>query len=74
MRTGQQHVDAEYASIGIGTAEKDETESTISATSGYFASVQQISGNGFITPVEVSLWMRVTVSNLPVASCASIAL
>ena len=44
------------ASIGIGIAEKDETASTISATSGYFASVQQISGNGFITPVEVDSW------------------
>ena len=43
------------ASIGIGIAEKEETASTIRATSGYFASVQQISGNGFITPVEVSL-------------------
>jgi hypothetical protein len=39
----------------MGTAEKDETESTIKATSGYFARVQQISGNGFVTPVEVSL-------------------
>ena len=46
----------------------------MSATSGYFASVQLISGSGFITPVEVSLWMRVTASNFPVASCASIAL
>ena len=41
-----------------------------STTSGYFASTQQISGSGFITPVEVSLWINVTVSNLPVASCA----
>ena len=62
------------ASIAIGTAENDETASTISATSGYFASVQQISGSGFITPVEVSLWINVTASNLPVASCWSSAL
>ena len=62
------------ASIGIGIAEKDDTASTIRGTSGYFARVQQISGNGFITPVEVSLWIRVTVSKFPVASFASIAL
>ena len=56
------------SSIAIGTAENEETLSTMSATSGYFASVQQISGRGFMTPVEVSLWMRVTASNRPVAS------
>ena len=43
------------ASIEIGRAEKDETVSTMSAISGYLASTQQISGSGFITPVEVSL-------------------
>ena len=43
------------ASMSIFIAEKDETVSTMRATSGYFASVQQISGNGFMTPVEVSL-------------------
>src|SRR5262245_25301981 len=53
--------------------EKDETVSTTRATSGSLASVLQISGNGFITPVEVSLWIKVTVSNFPVASFWSIA-
>src|SRR5438309_6818278 len=42
-------------SMSIFIAENDETVSTIRTTSGYFASMQQISGNGFIMPVEVSL-------------------
>ena len=61
------------ASMSILTPEKEETVSTTSMTSGYLARAQQISGSGFITPVEVSLWIRVTVSNFPVASCLSIA-
>src|SRR5207253_11047368 len=59
------------ASISIFTAENDDTVSTMSATSGYLARTQQISGSGFMTPVEVSLWVNVTVSNLPVANCRS---
>src|SRR4029077_12945389 len=58
-------------SISIFTAENDETVSTTSATSGYLAITPQISSSGFITPVEVSLWVNVTVSNLPVANCRS---
>src|ERR1700745_3052726 len=58
-------------SMSIFTAENDDTVSTMSATSGYLARTQQISGSGFITPVEVSLWVKVTVSNLPVANCQS---
>ena len=54
LRAGEQDVDAERVHRDRD-AEKEETVSTMSATSGYFASVQQISGNGFITPVEVSL-------------------
>src|SRR5437763_745387 len=42
-----------------------------SATSLYLARTLQISSSGFITPVEVSLWVNVTVSNLPVANCRS---
>src|SRR5262249_54967129 len=34
----------------------------------------QISSSGFITPVEVSLCVKVTVSNFPVANCRSTAL
>src|SRR6266496_856030 len=59
------------ASISIFTPENDETVSTTSATSGYFARIPQISPSGFITPVEVSLWIKVTVSNFPVANCRS---
>src|SRR5881409_2456166 len=59
------------ASISIFTAENDETVSTTSATSGYLARTEQISGSGFMTPVDVSLWVNVTVSNLPVANCRS---
>src|SRR5438552_4589087 len=59
------------ASISIFTPEKDETVSTTSATSLYLARTLQISSSGFITPVEVSLWVNVTVSNLPVANCRS---
>src|ERR1700682_5758575 len=62
------------ASISILTAEKEETVSTMRTTSGYLARVQQISGNGFITPVEVSLWIRVTASNFPVARARSTSL
>src|SRR5437870_3793464 len=62
------------ASISIFTAEKDETVSTTSATSGYLARTRQISSSGFITPVEVSLCVNVTVSNLPVANCRSTSL
>src|SRR5213596_4031216 len=43
----------------------------MSATSGYLARTLQISSSGFITPVDVSLWVNVTVSNLPVANCRS---
>src|SRR5437762_7370344 len=59
------------ASMSIFIAENEDTVSTISATSGYFARTQQISGSGFMTPVDVSLWVNVTVSNLPVANCRS---
>src|SRR6266487_3973368 len=59
------------ASISIFTAENDDTVSTTSATSGYLVRTRQISSSGFMTPVEVSLWVNVTVSNLPVASCLS---
>src|SRR5204862_8279882 len=59
------------ASISIFTAENDDTVSTISATSGYLARTLQISCSGFMTPVEVSLWVNVTVSNFPVANCRS---
>src|SRR5215469_8802204 len=58
-------------SIGIGCAENEETVSTIRITSGYFRTTSQISFRGFTTPVDVSLWISVTVSNLPVASCLS---
>src|ERR1043166_2596794 len=58
-------------SMSIFTAENDDTVSTMSATSGYLARTQQISGSGFITPVEVSLCVNVTVSNFPGASCLS---
>src|SRR5207248_7034318 len=57
--------------MSIFIAENEDTVSTISATSGYFARTQQISGSGFMTPVEVSLCVNVTVSNLPVANCRS---
>jgi hypothetical protein len=43
------------ASMSICTPENDDTVSTMSVTSGYLAKTQQISGSGFITPVEVSL-------------------
>src|SRR5947207_1566277 len=33
----------------------------------------QISSSGFMTPLEVSLWVNVTVSNFPVANCRSTA-
>src|SRR6184192_4180013 len=59
------------ASMSILTAENDDTVSTMSTTSGYLASTEQISGSGFITPVEVSLWVNVTASNFPVANCRS---
>src|SRR5439155_1128556 len=62
------------ASISMFTAENDETVSTTSATSGYLARTRQISSSGFITPVDVSLWISVTVSNFPVAKCRSTAL
>src|SRR5207248_11717080 len=61
------------ASMSIVTPENDDTVSRTRVTSGYLASVQQISGRGFITPVEVSLWVNVTVSNFPVANCRSTA-
>src|SRR5204863_8436700 len=54
-----------------GAAEKEETVSTISATSGYFRTTGQISSTGFMTPVDVSLWMSVTASKSPVASFSS---
>src|SRR3989442_1112659 len=38
------------------------------------ARTRQISSSGFITPVDVSLWISVTVSNFPVAKCRSTAL
>src|SRR6266536_6403815 len=60
-------------SISIFTAENEETVSNTSVTSGYFARTEQMSSSGFITPVEVSLWVSVTVSNLPVANCLSTA-
>jgi hypothetical protein len=56
------------SSIGIGTAEKEETLSTMSATSSYFLVTEQSSSKGFMTPVEVSLWISVTASKSPVAS------
>src|SRR5947208_1486402 len=58
-------------SISIFSPENEETVSTMSATSGYLARTEQISSNGFMTPVEVSLWVNVTVSNLPVANWRS---
>src|SRR4030095_12695881 len=62
------------ASMSILTPEKDETVSTTSATSGYLARTPQISCSGFITPVEVSLWISVTVSKLPDAEWRSTSL
>src|SRR5205085_2481651 len=59
------------SSIAIGTAEKEETVSTIKTTSGYLRTTAQISSSGFITPVEVSLWIRVTASKSPVQSLGS---
>src|SRR5215472_1581155 len=60
--------------MSILTAENDETVSTTRVTSGYFARIQHISPSGFITPVEVSLWINVIVSNFPVVNCRSMAL
>ena len=48
--------------MAMGTAENEDTVSTISSTSGYLRTTAQISARGFMTPVLVSLWMSVTVS------------
>lgn len=58
------------SSIGVGTAENDDTVSTTSRTSSKDFTTAAISLRGFITPVDVSLWTRVTVSNPPSASLA----
>src|SRR5580692_1418264 len=57
----------------IGSAVIELTASTMNITSGYFFLSAAISASGLITPVDVSLWMRVTASNSPVASFLSIA-
>src|ERR1051325_9717741 len=44
------------------------TESMTNITSGYFFFSAAISASGLITPVEVSLWIKVSASNWPVAS------
>ena len=43
------------ASVSIFTPVIELTASTMNITSGYFFITAAISGNGFITPVEVSL-------------------
>ena len=48
--------------MGIGTAENDDTLSTMETTSGYLRSTAARSASGFITPALVSLWMMVTAS------------
>ena len=56
--------------MGVGTAENDETVSTTRRTSGNDLTTLAISASGFRTPVEVSLWTSVTVSNPPSFSLA----
>ena len=58
------------ASMPIGTAENDETESTTSRTPGKDLTTLAMPARSFITPVEVSLWMSVTRSNPPSSSFA----
>src|SRR5271156_4231447 len=57
----------------IGSAVSELTASTMNITSGYFFLSAAISASGDMTPVEVSLWIKVSASNSPVASFLSIA-
>src|SRR5947207_298356 len=59
------------ASHSTLVAESELTESTMNITSGYFFLRAAIAASGFMTPVEVSLWIRVSASNWPVASFLS---
>src|SRR6516225_12092526 len=58
--------------MGIGSAENEETVSTMNITSGYLRTTPLISSIGFITPVEVSLWIKASASNWAVRSWLSI--
>ncbi len=53
------------SSMGVGTAENDDTVSTTRSVSGNDLTMAAISLSGFMTPVEVSLCTSVTVSNPP---------
>ncbi len=57
--------------MGMLSALIEDTVSTMETTSGYFLSTSPISKSGLMVPVEVSLWMRVMASYLPVARAAS---
>ena len=59
-----------FASMSTGTVERDETVSTISMVSGKDFTTFEIAAMSLRTPVEVSEWMKVTVSNPPSVSLA----
>ena len=56
--------------MSTGTVESDDTVSTISMVSGKDFTTLAMPARSLSTPVEVSLWMKVTVSKPPSASLA----
>ena len=59
------------SSFLIGIAENELTVSTIDTTSGNFLRTSEMALMSLIVPVEVSLWIIVTASYLPVESSFS---